>query len=441
MKIAVIGTGYVGLVTGTCLAHKGGHDVTCIDIDEAKVAKMLQGEIPIYEPGLEEIYKDSLANKKLTVTTDLAAGIAGAGVIFLALPTPSDADGSADLTAVTKVADQLGPLLQRYTVVVDKSTVPVGTGEQVQERIAAGTQVDFDVVSNPEFLREGLAVKDFMEPDRIVVGAASDKAFDVMRMVYAKFVSDPAQLVCMDIKSAEMTKYAANSFLALKVSFMNEIANLCEKVGANTDNVRLGIGPDQRIGRQFLYAGIGFGGSCFPKDVLALHHTSTQNDYNFRLLNGIIDVNASQKRRLVEKVQQHYPSGVAGKRFALWGLAFKPDTDDVRDSPALEIIDELLQLGATVTAYDPHATETAKAKLGERSGLAYAPNALATCDGADALLIATEWNEFKQADLAKVKAALANPVVFDGRNIYDLETMQRNGFTYLSIGRPAVKPV
>jgi UDPglucose 6-dehydrogenase len=437
MQIAVVGTGYVGLVTGTCLAQ-AGHSVSCVDIDPAKVARMQAGEVPIYEPGLEDMFTANLEAKRLTITTDLAEGIAGATVIFLALPTPPGADGSADLTAVLKVAEQLGPLLQNYAVVVDKSTVPVGTGEQVRERIAKGATGAFDVVSNPEFLREGLAVQDFMHPDRIVVGAESEAAFDVMRQVYQGFLDTPEQLVCMDVRSAEMTKYAANSFLAMKVSYMNEIANLCELLGANVDAVRLGIGPDQRIGTKFLFAGIGYGGSCFPKDVQALHYTAKAEGYDFKLLDSIIQVNQAQRQRLVEKLLAYYGGDVAGKHFALWGLAFKPDTDDIREAPALNILDKLLAAGATVTAYDPEATANVQKHYGDKPGLDYAQSALAAAKGADALLLVTEWEEFRSPDFAALKAALKAPVVFDGRNLYPLATMQEAGFYYASIGRPVV---
>jgi len=435
MKIAIIGTGYVGLVTGTCLAH-AGHTVSCVDIDAAKVAKMQAGQIPIFEPGLSEIFQQVLATNTLTVTTELAAGIADAEVIFLALPTPSDTDGSADLSAVLSVADQLGPLLKNYTVIVDKSTVPVGTGEQVAERIKQKTTVAFDVVSNPEFLREGLAVQDFQHPDRIVIGTSSDKARKVMHRVYESFMTDPEKIVWMDIRSAEITKYAANTFLAMKVSFMNEIANLAEKVGANVDSVRLGIGPDQRIGPRFLYAGIGFGGSCFPKDVQALLHTANEYNYDFKLLSSIIHVNALQKQRLVEKLLTYYDGNIHGKHFAIWGLAFKPDTDDIRDAPALEIIDGLLEQGATVTAYDPQATPNAQNYFKDRSGIHFADTALAATQDADALLITTEWQEFRTPDFAALKSTLKSPTIFDGRNLYDPTVLITQGYYYDSIGRP-----
>lgn len=438
MKVAVIGTGYVGLVTGTCLAHRG-HDVTCIDIDEAKVASMQTGNVPIYEPGLEEIFKEVLSNKKLSITTNLENGIEGAQAIFLALPTPSDADGSADLTAVLSVANKLGPLLKNYAVIINKSTVPVGTGEQVAKAIFANTNIGFDVVSNPEFLREGKAVEDFLNPDRIVIGSSSEKALDTMKDLYAAFVREPKQLVCMDIRSSEMTKYAANSFLAMKVSFMNEIANLCEKVGANVDSIRLGIGPDPRIGNKFLYAGIGYGGSCFPKDIKALLKTSQDNDYQFHLLESIIKVNAHQKIRLVEKLEDYYNGDLKDKHFAIWGLAFKPDTDDIRESPAIYIIDKLLEKGATVTGYDPKATENTKKHYQDNDNVSFAANAMEATLNADALLIVTEWNEFNDPDFESLKRHLLTPTIFDGRNIYTNKQLHKLGFYYESIGRSSIK--
>lgn len=434
MKIAVIGTGYVGLVTGTCLSYVG-HQVTCVDIDEAKVARMQKGQIPIYEPGLEDMFKHVLENGHLSITTNLEEGITDAEAIFLALPTPPGADGSADLTAVLKVSDQLGLLLKQYVVIIDKSTVPVGTGERVRDRIAKNAKVDFDVVSNPEFLREGVAVEDFMHPDRIVIGAENAKAREVMERVYESFIDRPEQIVHMDIRSAEMTKYAANSFLAMKVSFMNEIANLCERVGANVDYIRQGIGPDQRIGRKFLNAGIGYGGSCFPKDVQALQRTAKQYDYDFRLLNSIIDVNSDQKKRLFDKVLAYYDNDIAGKHFAMWGLAFKPDTDDIREAPSLELINKLFDAGATVTAYDPEAIENVKKYFGEREGITYSESAQDALKDADALLIVTEWDEFRAPDFEAMQNQLKVPVIFDGRNLYSIKYMQESKFYYSSIGR------
>lgn len=437
MKITVIGTGYVGLVTGTCLAY-AGHAVTCVDNNALKVADMQAGIIPIYEPGLDEIFQQTLASGHLTVTTDLKSGIEDSEVIFLALPTPPGADGSADLSAVLSVATQLGPLLKQYTVIVNKSTVPVGTGERVMACIQNNTNVAFDIVSNPEFLREGLAVQDFLHPDRIVIGSGSERACHIMRTVYHSFIDDPAQIVWMDIRSAEMTKYAANSFLAMKVSFMNEIANLCERVGANVDEVRLGIGPDPRIGHRFLNAGIGFGGSCFPKDVQALQYTAKGNGYDFKLLNSIIEVNELQKQRLVEKVLDYYEGNIAGKHFAVWGLAFKPDTDDIRDAPSLDIIMSLVRHGATVSAYDPQAMMNTERFLKDKYEIKYANSALEAAQGADALLIATEWDEFRNPDFDELKSSMRESIIFDGRNIYDTKVVESHGYHYSSIGRSTV---
>lgn len=433
-RVAMIGTGYVGLVTGTCLSHIG-HMVTCVDIDEAKVARMQRGEVPIYEPGLEDLFREELASDRLSVTTDLAAAVKDADLIFLALPTPQGADGAADLSAVLSVAETLGPLLTGPVVIVTKSTVPVGTGDKIREHLSANTAVEFDVVSNPEFLREGHAVEDCLRPDRIVVGANKPESFARMRQLYAPYLESSDQLVEMDVRSSELTKYAANSFLAMKVSFINEIANLCEKVGADVEAVRRGIGPDERIGRQFLQAGIGYGGSCFPKDVEALLYTANENQYDFKLLKSIVTVNQSQKTRLYDKALAYYDGDLKGKKLALWGLAFKPDTDDVRESPAFHTIPKLLDAGATVVAYDPHAIAGTQKHFGERQGLGYATDAMAACRGADALLIVTEWQEFRDADLDQVKALLASPVVFDGRNIFDPADMKARGFHYESIGR------
>lgn len=437
MKIAVIGTGYVGLVTGTCLSQKG-HRVTCVDIDEEKVKRMQAGQMPIYEPGLEALFKDSLKSGHIRITTDLAVGIKDATVIFFALPTPPGADGSADLSAILHVADQLGTLLDHYTVIIDKSTVPVGTGGLVYERISAKTNQEFDVVSNPEFLREGLAVGDFMHPNRVVIGSSSGHARQVMRDLYKDFVEQDDQLVFMDIRSAEMTKYAANSFLAMKITFMNEVANLCEQVGANIDAIRLGIGPDHRIGKQFLRAGIGYGGSCFPKDVQALQRTAQQSGYDFKLLDSIIEANTLQKQILFEKVSDHYGKDLAGKHFALWGLAFKPDTDDIREAPSLGIIKNLLKRGATIAAYDPKAAANVHKYFGNEPNLSFVLSPYAALEDADALLVLTEWEEFRDPDFDLVKKALRTPTVFDGRNMYDPVKMQKCGFDYKSIGRPII---
>lgn len=435
MKIAVVGTGYVGLVTGTCFAERG-NDVTCVDIDKDKVARMQAGQIPIYEPDLENMFTKNIAAKKLFFTDSLAQGIKDAEVIFLALPTPPEEDGSADLSYILKAAADIAPLINNYVVIVDKSTVPVGTAEQVKEVIAKGTDKKFDVVSNPEFLKEGFAVEDFMNPDRVVIGAETSEAADIMTKLYKPFINDENELISMDIRSAEMTKYAANAFLATKITFMNEIANLCEKLGADVDAVRHGIGSDQRIGHKFLFPGIGYGGSCFPKDVQALQRTANENEYEIEILRAVMDVNERQKVRLVHKAL-HYFGNLNGKHFALWGLAFKANTDDVREAPALHMIQELLNHGATVTAYDPEATENVKLHFGNKEGLNFVNDKYDALRNADALIIATEWNEFIDADIKKIKNGLKNTVVFDGRNIFELDLMQ--GFKrYESIGRKTV---
>ncbi len=434
MKIAVVGTGYVGLVTGTCFAETG-NQVNCVDIDRHKVERLTRGEIPIYEPGLDVLFNRNVEEGRLTFTTDLKAGIEGAEVIFLALPTPPGEDGSADLKYILQVAGDLGPLLTRYVVVVDKSTVPVGTAEKVRQGIAQHAAVEFDVVSNPEFLREGVAVEDFMKPDRVVVGTTSERARKVMEKLYAPLVRQGNPVIFMDERSAEMTKYAANSFLAMKITFMNEIANLCEKVGANVDHIRRGIGTDSRIGKRFLFAGIGYGGSCFPKDVQALAKTSSDYAYDFRILKAVMEVNQAQKMKLIPLVLDYFKGDLKGKTIAVWGLAFKPYTDDVREAPALENIRELLQAGAHVTAYDPEAMPNVKRQLPE---VTYCHTAYAALDDADALMIFTEWPQFRTPEFEKVSALLKNKVVFDGRNLYEPEQMQELGFTYFSVGRDTV---
>ena len=434
LDVAVVGTGYVGLVTGVCLAHVG-HKVTCVDIDADKVARMRRGEVPIYEPGLEPLFREVLEAGTVEITTDLKAAVAAADIVFLALPTPQGADGAADLSAVLTVADQLGSMLNGFTVIVTKSTVPVGTGDQVAKRIQATATGEFAVASNPEFLREGLAVEDCLHPDRIVIGTASAAARDLLHRLYAPMVERETQFVDMDVRSAELTKYAANSFLAMKVSFINEVANLCELVGADVEAVRRGIGPDPRIGEKFLQAGIGYGGSCFPKDVEALLHTSKAAGYDFRLLSSIVDVNQSQKIRLIQKLETYFADGLAGKRLAMWGLAFKPDTDDVRESPALHMMPLLLEKGATVVAYDPHARHTAESVLGHPEGLVYAESALDAVRGADALCIVTEWDEFRTVDVKAVRDLLGQPVIFDGRNIFEPSDMAAAGFHYEPVGR------
>ena len=436
MKIAVVGTGYVGLVTGTCFAETG-NSVTCIDINQEKVRSLRNGVIPIFEPGLDVLFERNIAQDRLKFTTDLKEGIQDASIIFLALPTPPGEDGSADLSYILGVASQLGPLLDQYTVIVDKSTVPVGTAELVSSRIAAQAKVDFDVVSNPEFLREGVAVEDFMKPDRVVIGTRSEKAKKIMERLYAPLVRQGNPVMFMDERSAELTKYAANAFLATKITFMNEIANLCERVGANVDEVRKGIGSDSRIGKRFLFAGIGYGGSCFPKDVQALAKTSEDFNYDFRILESVMQVNQQQKTRLIPSILAHFGDNLKGKHIAVWGLAFKPYTDDIREAPSLENIHALLEAGATVKAYDPEAQKNVHQILGDR--IQFGKNLYDTLEGADALLIVTEWPEFRTPEFDKIASLLKNKVVFDGRNVFEPEQMKELGFEYYSIGRLPVK--
>lgn len=438
MKITVVGTGYVGLVTGTCFAETG-NDVTCIDIDQTKVEKMKRGRVPIYEPQLEEIFQRNIKEGRLSFTTDLAEGVAGAKVIFLALPTPPGEDGSADLSYILGVADNLGQLLADYTLIINKSTVPVGTADKVQARIAKSTKAEFDVASNPEFLREGFAVEDFMKPDRIVAGTASDRARAVLSELYAPFTDQGSPLLFMDVRSSEMTKYAANSFLATKISFMNEIANLCEVLDVDIDAVRLGIGSDERIGRRFLFAGIGYGGSCFPKDVQALHKTAQENGYDFNILDAVTKVNQTQRKIMIEKIEKYFQGDLKGKHFALWGLAFKPDTDDIREAPAVDIIKDLIEAGATVTAFDPEANANVRRLFIDEKGLTIVDHQKEALDGADALLIATEWSVFKSPDFEVIKAQLKAPVIFDGRNLYHPADLEKLGFYYESVGRRVVK--
>jgi len=432
MKIAVIGTGYVGLVTGTCFAETG-NEVTCVDIDQRKVDKLSAGEITIYEPGLEKIFLRNLKEQRLHFTSDLKAGIKDAKILFLALPTPPGEDGSADLKYVLGVAKDLGNIIEDYVVVVDKSTVPVGTAEKVQKAIAENSKVEFDVVSNPEFLREGVAVEDFMKPDRVVIGTNSERSKKLMNELYAPFVRSGNPLIYMDVRSAELTKYAANSFLATKISFMNEIAQLCERMGADVDMVRLGVGSDARIGKRFLFSGIGYGGSCFPKDVQALVKSSAEVGYDFQILNAVMDVNKKQKLHLMPKINKYFNDDLAGKHFAFWGLAFKPNTDDIREAPALDMIDALLAAGATVSAFDPEAMPNVKALLGDK--INFAENQYDALEGADALIIATEWNEFRTPDFLKMVKSLKQKVIFDGRNLFEVNSVNELGFHYESIGR------
>jgi UDPglucose 6-dehydrogenase len=438
MKIAVVGTGYVGLVTGTCFAETGVQ-VTCIDIDVKKVEKLNNGVIPIYEPGLETLFHRNVAEGRLKFTTDLKEGIKGAPVIFLALPTPPGEDGSADLKYILKVADDLGQIMEEYAVIVDKSTVPVGTAEKVHAAVAKNAKVDFDVVSNPEFLREGVAVEDFMKPDRVVVGTKSEKAKKVMEKLYAPLVRQGNPVIFMDERSAEMTKYAANSFLAMKITFMNEIANLCELAGADVDNVRKGIGTDSRIGKRFLFAGIGYGGSCFPKDVQALAKTSEEYNYDFKVLKSVMEVNAEQKTKMIPLLKNHFGDDLKDKRIAVWGLSFKPYTDDIREAPALENIQILLNEGANVIAYDPEGMENVKNHVFGNK-ITYTHTPYAALDDADALMIFTEWPQFRTPDFDKMALLMKNKVIFDGRNVYELDQMREFGFTYYSIGREVVKP-
>jgi UDPglucose 6-dehydrogenase len=435
-KIAVVGSGYVGLVTGTCFAEMG-NNVVCIDIDEKKVEKMRAGVIPIYEPHLDVLFERNIKAGRLTFTTNLKDGIQDAEIIFLALPTPPGEDGSADLRYILGVADDLGKIIQEYKVIVDKSTVPVGTAELVRQAIAKNAHTQFDVVSNPEFLREGFAVDDFMKPDRVVIGTSSAKAKKILEDLYRPFVRQGNPLIVMDEKSAELTKYAANSFLATKITFMNEVANFCELVGADVDMVRIGIGSDTRIGKRFLFPGIGYGGSCFPKDVQALVKSGKDHGFDFEILNAVMDINENQKTVLFPHIQKYFNSDLKGKKIALWGLAFKPDTDDIREAPALYMIDKLLNSGAEVIAFDPEAMENVKHVLGDK--IQYAENEYAVLENADALLICTEWGIFRNPDFDKMRSLMKNSVIFDGRNLFELEKMIDFGFYYKSIGRKLVK--
>lgn len=435
MKIAVVGTGYVGLVTGTCFAETG-NTVTCIDIDQEKVNKLNNGKITIYEPGLEQLFERNIKQNRLTFTTSLADGIKESDVIFLALPTPPGEDGSADLKYILKVADDLGPLLEEYTVIVDKSTVPVGTADRVRERIARRAKVEFDVVSNPEFLREGVAVEDFMKPERVVIGTSSQRARKIMETLYSPYVRQGNPLVFMDERSAELTKYAANSFLATKISFMNEVANLCELLGADVDAVRKGIGTDSRIGKRFLFPGIGYGGSCFPKDVQALAKSAEDSKYDFKILKAVMDVNNFQKTKLITRIKDYFRGDLKGKRIAIWGLAFKPHTDDIREAPALHNIEALLKEGAVVRAHDPEAMENVRKIFGDK--IEYFENPYEAAKDADAIFIATEWPEFRTPDFEKLSGTVKSKVIFDGRNVYELNIMREHGYKYFSIGREVV---
>jgi len=435
MNIAVIGTGYVGLVTGTCLAETG-NSVICVDIDEDKVEKLKNGVIPIYEPHLDNFFQRNISQKRLSFTTSLKEGIKDAQFIFLALPTPPGEDGSADLSYILGVAENLGKILNDYKLIIDKSTVPVGTAAKVSAAIKKNTKVDFDVVSNPEFLREGYAVEDFMKPDRVVVGTSSEKAKNLMEELYKPFVRQGNPIIFMDEKSAELTKYAANSFLATKITFMNEIANYCEIIGADVDKVRKGIGTDSRIGKRFLFPGIGYGGSCFPKDVKALNKSGIDENFQFKIINAVMDVNEIQKLTLVQKVKSYFGNDLRGKNFALWGLAFKPETDDIREAPSLDIINELTLAGANIVSYDPEAMPNVKKLIGDK--IKYANSSLEALKNADALLIATEWAAFRNPDFNEMNSLMKNPIIFDGRNLYSIESIAKRNFYYQSIGRQVV---
>ena len=433
MKIAVVGTGYVGLVTGTCFAETG-NKVVCVDIDQSKVDKLSSGQITIYEPGLEKLFLRNIKEERLRFTTRLASVVEEVEMIFLALPTPPGEDGAADLKYVLGVAEELGKLITSYKVIVNKSTVPVGTADKVRAAISKNYKREFDVVSNPEFLREGVAVEDFMKPDRVVIGTNAERARKLMSELYAPFVRQGNPIIFMDERSSELTKYAANSFLAMKISFMNEIAQLCERMGADVDMVRRGIGSDERIGKRFLFSGIGYGGSCFPKDVQALIKSADEYTYDFKILKAVEQVNDKQKVHLVEKIKSFYQGNLKGKHFALWGLAFKPSTDDIREAPALSMIKALLQEGATITAYDPEAMPNVQQELGAK--IKYAQSQYQALEGADALFIATEWSEFRTPDFERINQLLPSKVIFDGRNLFEVAKLQQLGYQYVSIGRP-----
>ncbi|MEW7279383.1 UDP-glucose/GDP-mannose dehydrogenase family protein [Aquimarina sp. 2201CG1-2-11] len=432
MKISVIGTGYVGLVTGTCLAETG-NEVVCVDINEDKVQKMRNGEVPIYEPHLDVLFDRNIKAKRLSFSTSLQEGLTHGDIVFLALPTPEDEDGSADLSYVLGVAEQIGHLITDYKVIVDKSTVPVGTAKKVYDAIAKNAKCEFDVVSNPEFLREGFAVDDFLKPERIVVGSSSERATAMMQSLYKPFVRSGNPIIVMDEKSAELTKYAANSFLAAKITFMNEIANYCEKVGADVDQVRRGMGTDSRIGKRFLFPGIGYGGSCFPKDVKALHKSGKEVAYDFKILDAVIEVNRKQKIALLPKIENYFKRDIKDKTFAIWGLAFKPETDDIREAPSLYLIDELLNAGAKIKAFDPEAMNNVARKYGNK--IEFSKGMYDTLNEADALIICTEWSIFRTPNFTKIKDLLKQHVIFDGRNLYDIADIQKEEISYFSIGR------
>ncbi|HNU57768.1 MAG TPA: UDP-glucose/GDP-mannose dehydrogenase family protein [Flavobacteriales bacterium] len=435
MNIAVVGTGYVGLVTGTCFAETGNH-VVCVDINTEKVQMMKDGKVPIYEPHLDVLFERNIRQGRLRFTTDLAEALEKAQIVFLALPTPPGEDGSADLSYVLKAAGDIGRIMKHYMVLVDKSTVPVGTAEKVHAEVAKYAQVEFDVVSNPEFLREGFAVDDFLKPDRVVVGTSSERARKLMEDLYKPFVRQGNPIIFMDERSAELTKYAANAFLAAKITFMNEIANFCEAVGADVDKVRIGMGTDTRIGKRFLFPGIGYGGSCFPKDVQALAKSGKEAGYDFQIINSVMEVNEQQKTALMPKIKAYYGGDLKGRHFAMWGLSFKPDTDDIREAPALYMIDALTKAGATVTAFDPEGANNVKKLIGDR--ITYAKDEYEALKGADSLIICTEWSLFRTPDFAQLESELKERTIFDGRNLYELDEMKQKGFHYVSIGRNVV---
>ena len=435
MKISVIGTGYVGLVSGTCFAETG-NTVICVDIDENKIKRLENGNIPIYEPQLDVLFERNVRQGRLQFTTSLKEAVEQTDLIFLALPTPPGEDGSADLSYVLNVAKELGEIISEYKIIVDKSTVPVGTAEKVTAAVKENAKVDFDVVSNPEFLREGFAVEDFMKPDRVVIGTSSERAKKVIEDLYKPFVRQGNPIIFMDEKSAELTKYAANSFLATKISFMNEIANICELLDADVDNVRIGIGSDTRIGKRFLFPGIGYGGSCFPKDVQALIRSSKQVGYDFKILNAVEEVNTTQKTIIVPKIKNYFGGNLTDKRIAIWGLAFKPDTDDIREAPSRYIIDELIESGAKISAFDPEAMKNVQAIYSDK--INFGSNEYDVLENADALLIATEWGVFRNPDFTKISDLMKEKVIFDGRNLYDIEKMTSLGYRYYSIGRKVI---
>lgn len=436
MKVAIVGTGYVGLVTGTCLADTG-NQVICVDIDKDKVKKLNENIMPIYEPDLDTVFERNVKAGRLKFTTDLKTATDVSDIIFLALPTPPGEDGSADLSYIIGVADELGKIINGYKVIVNKSTVPVGTAEKVRAAVSKHTKVEFDVVSNPEFLREGLAVDDFMKPDRIVIGTKSERARKIMEELFLPFVRQGNPIIFMDERSSELTKYASNSYLATRITFMNEIANICERIGANVDLVRIGMGSDTRIGKRFLFPGIGYGGSCFPKDVTALHKSAGEYGYDFKILDSVMKVNETQKTLIVGKILDFFSGNIKGKKFAVWGLAFKPDTDDIREAPSLYILKKLLDEGAMLSVYDPEAMENVKKLFGDR--LEYVKDHYQALKNSDALVICTEWSMFRTPDFGKISENLKSKVIFDGRNLYDLKQMKELGFYYRSIGREEIK--